>query len=697
MKKLILLTLIFLITVFAFCACGNITTGTSTTTSKIPGITDPNHKHLYNSTVVKPTCTEEGYTKYFCNCGDTYFDDYTAKKEHTVYVIHTEDPTCTKDGKKEYGCVNCDYKSTEYLEKLGHFPGDLVSISDPSCTDYGYMFFICSVCGEEYSVPNTAPAGHTVSTWKVTKEPTTEHFGEKEGYCSVCKSTVSDEIFPKYSERLSYKLNADGTGYILVGIGGCMNEFVNIPSEYNGKPVVAIGEAAFRNISWIVGVRIPNSITSIGDKAFYGCDDLDRITIGTGVETIGEEAFFDCASLTKINITNYVRKIGNRAFGNCSSLDKMIIPESVNSIGEGAFYGCTSILSVGPIGSGASLEIPLVKEMSMGIFEGCTSLAEVSIPNSVTKICASAFRGCKSLENLIIPDSVTEIEEGAFLNCSSLKSISISAKVEHLGASFGGCISLKNIEIDENNVYYTVINGSIYTKDQKTLVQYSQSNRSDSFHIPEGVITIGDLAFANSQFLRNVSISSSVVTIGSSAFMDCSSLERVYFPNEEESNLTTIETYAFMCSGIKEIQIPNSVSEIPGGTFWDCTALESVRLPETIEYIPPFMFSGCTSLKQVNIPSNVKSISEEAFSFCTSLKTIDFPEGLILISDRAFWGCASLVEAYIPKSVVNIYSDAFAECPKLTIYCEYETQPSGYWSGWCDSTTTVIWGYNRKK
>ena len=59
----------------------------------------------------------------------------------------------------------------------------------------------------------------------------------------------------------------------------------------------------------------------------------------------------------------------------------------------------------------------------LNIFEDCSSLASVSIPNSVTSIGNYAFSGCSSLASVIIGNGVTSIGEHAFYYCSSLNTV----------------------------------------------------------------------------------------------------------------------------------------------------------------------------------------------------------------------------------------------------------------------------------
>ena len=84
-----------------------------------------------------------------------------------------------------------------------------------------------------------------------------------------------------------------------------------------------------------------------------------------------------------------VTSIGDYAFAYCTSLASVTIPDSVTSIGWGAFAYCTSLSTVA-IGNG-------VTSIGDYAFAYCTSLASVTIPESVTSIGSYAFYNCTSL------------------------------------------------------------------------------------------------------------------------------------------------------------------------------------------------------------------------------------------------------------------------------------------------------------
>ncbi|MBO7736589.1 MAG: leucine-rich repeat domain-containing protein [Clostridia bacterium] len=115
----------------------------------------------------------------------------------------------------------------------------------------------------------------------------------------------------------------------------------------------------------------------------------------------------------------------------------------------------------------------------------------------VTAIRGYAFEECYNLTSVVIPDSVTTIGDYAFLGCYNLTSVIIGDGVTTIGEdAFDYCYRLMNITVNEDNQYYKSIDGNLYTKDGKTLVQYAIGKTATSFTIPDGVTTIGDYAFS---------------------------------------------------------------------------------------------------------------------------------------------------------------------------------------------------------
>ena len=158
-----------------------------------------------------------------------------------------------------------------------------------------------------------------------------------------------------------FEFTPDNTAVIVTSYKGTAAD-VTIPSRYEGKPVTAIGHAAF-HASAVTSVTIPDSVTSILDGAFI-----------------------NCSPLTNISIPNSVTYIGFSAFGSCTSLKSITLPSSLSSI------------------SGA-------------LFSGCSQLTTIHIPDSVSSIQISAFHNCENLKTIRIPVSVTSIGSYAFDGC----------------------------------------------------------------------------------------------------------------------------------------------------------------------------------------------------------------------------------------------------------------------------------------
>ena len=363
----------------------------------------------------------------------------------------------------------------------------------------------------------------------------------------------------KPSEGLDYELNENQNAYYVTGLGTCADTNIVIPSEYQGLPVIGIGNRAFYGCTSLTSITIPDSVTSIGDSAFSFCTGLTSITIGESVTSIGGGAFSGCKGLTSITIPNSVTSIGAYAFSFFTGLTSIIVDEGntkyhsagnclIETESKTLIAGCKNSIiptdgSVTSIGSSA--------------FRGCTGLTSITIPNSVTSIGEDAFYGCTGLTNITIPDSVTSIGRYAFMNCTGLTNITIPDSVTSIG----------DRAFYDTTWYNNQPDGLVYAG--KVAYKYKGTMPSNtSIVLKEGTLGITDYAFEGCCGLTSVTIPNSVTSIGYEAFYNCSSLTSMTIPD----NVTSIGDFAFgNCTGLTSIAFNGTIAQwsaISKGYHW---------------------------------------------------------------------------------------------------------------------------------
>ncbi|MBR2970614.1 MAG: leucine-rich repeat domain-containing protein [Clostridia bacterium] len=440
------------------------------------------------------------------------------------------------------------------------------------------------------------------------------------------------------------------------------------------------------------------SATSIGQHAFYGCNKLESITIPDSATSIRERAFEGCGAEIVWENAPTMANIGEYAFSGYKGTS-ITIPDSVTSIGHTAFYKSTSLESItlpfiGATKNGTS-------NTHFGYIFGVSSYSNNDdyVPTSLKTVIITggnirsrAFYNCSSLTNITIPDSVTSIGDSAFESCSSLVSITIPDSVTSMGDyAFEGCSSLESITLPfvgetkngTSNTHFGYIFGAWSYHDNYEFVPTSLKTV-----IVTGGESIGEKSFYHCYGLISITIPDSVTSIGRSAFEGCSGLTSITIPD----SVTSIGYDAFSgCSGLESITLPfvGATKNGTSNTHFGCIfGAGSYSYNEN--YVP-------TSLKTVIITGG-ESIKNSAFYNCSNLTSITIPDTVTSIGDYAFIACYDLERVFYMGtaedwSEISIGSDN-SYLTSATIYYYSESQPtdeSNYWHYDADGVTPVIW------
>lgn len=193
--------------------------------------------------------------------------------------------------------------------------------------------------------------------------------------------------------------------------------------------VEVIEQMAFANCKALKQAILPDTVKQIWSEdktgvyggVFYGCEKLTKVTLTGKINKIPTNTFYGCTSLTMISMPNTVTEIGSNAFALCTNLSQVRFSNQLKKIGKGAFAYCSSLLSATLPDSLETLESGVWEEEYT--FGGCTSLTNVVLGRSLSRIDINTFYGCSSLNNIFIPASVKTIGAKAFFGCTKLTKV----------------------------------------------------------------------------------------------------------------------------------------------------------------------------------------------------------------------------------------------------------------------------------
>lgn len=244
--------------------------------------------------------------------------------------------------------------------------------------------------------------------------------------------------------------------------------------------------------------------------------------------------------------------------------------------------------------------------------EGAVLVIPDSIDGSpVTAIGSNVLAGSTTIASVTVPDSVKSIGSRSFSACPELMSVTIGSGTESIGDYvFAASPALSYITVNSANEVYSSAGGSLYKGD--CLVLYAGGENAV---IPDNVTAIGDRAFFGKTSLVSVTIPENVGQIGEYAFTGCFAL--------------------------KSIKIPETVTDIGTGCFMNCTSLTVVSGAEGLKAVPDRCFNLCTSLSTFEIADSVTAIGANAFFGCAEMDGLYIPESAANIADDSVGRAAS--------------------------------------------------------
>lgn len=379
-------------------------------------------------------------------------------------------------------------------------------------------------------------------------------------------------------------------------------------------------------------VVLPQGINAIGEYAFRGCNLLQRVSVPATVTTIGSGAFMGCFHLSDVQIPATLTQLGSYAFKNCQQIVALHLPDALQRIGTETFYGCTG-------------------------------MTDINLPQALQAIGDRAFYGCRSLEQVQLPVFLLQIGDAAFYDCDRLTSLTLPMTLSVIGAAaFSGCDRLTEISVAAGNKNFVGLDGVLFNTAQDVLLCYPAGRMDLAYLVPDGVVQVASAAFAGSSALREVSIPSTVRSIGNTAFLG---------------------------TGLHEIVLPEGVETLGIGAFMFCPALQRASLPSTVQEIDPETFAG-SAIADINVSAaNPFYTTSNGVLYNKEQTTLVaypsgrpgpcvIPDGVERIGAYAFEYAEQLGSVYMPATLKSIGEQAFYLSYMDTICCRAEVPPYVY-------------------
>lgn len=230
-----------------------------------------------------------------------------------------------------------------------------------------------------------------------------------------------------------------------------------VPNDIDGIPVTYV-----RGLTAdLTSIKLPSSLIKIKDDAFNSMDTLKSLAIDGGapnLNELGERSFSGCSNIEELDLSNSkLTSIPEGAFAYCKNLKTIKLPSTITSIGDEAFYNCQSLTNI------EGLDKCNLKSIGSAAFSNCKALENLDFSQSTfTDVPSKAFNGCSALAKITLPNTLTTIGGYAFYACYGIPQLDLS-----------------------NTALTTLENYALY-----------QMRETTKFSLPDSISSIGTHAFS---------------------------------------------------------------------------------------------------------------------------------------------------------------------------------------------------------
>lgn len=402
-----------------------------------------------------------------------------------------------------------DCYGNERVRAYAYDPAECVATAD-GCIyskDMTQLLFVPGNVGDNFAVPEgvtligeNAFKGCTLKSLTI---PTTIATVEADAFAECAIERVNFTDWSKWYANVRLgNLNSNPYRDSEAYAGGVKVETVAIADGTEVIPDYINAGLTFRD-----ELELPSSLKRIGAYAFCNQKELYSVIMPDGLEEIGDSAFDGCELLENPVLPLSLKTLGDRAFAGCTSMTAVTVPESVSSLGNEVFAGDTKLER--------AVLVCEAEELGSGMFADCRVLNKVYLPLQLRAIGDYSFYDCREIDEIALPATLERIGEFAFAidnsdpyaqirHSGSLRSIILPDAVKYIGRSAFA---------DQSLTFLTVGAGI-----EEIFENTFENNKLRVINFAEGLVSIGERAFAGNEPLGSIKLPSTVTTLGANAF-----------------------------------------------------------------------------------------------------------------------------------------------------------------------------------